>query len=185
MNPRAAYVLNYAAYQFGWLAAILGAAAGFGTAGAGIGFVLTAGHVLLARDRRGELLLVVAALVCGVAVESWQIASGTYRVLADGSPGGLPPPWLLALWAQFATTFRFSLRRIMTDPRAALVFGAVGGPVAFLAGERLGAVVLQVPLGPGLARLVVAWAAALAALAWAARRLAAPAEGYRSMTGRS
>lgn len=185
MTPRAAYVLNYAAYQVGWLAAILGAAAGYGMAGAGIGFALTAGHVLLARDRRGELTLVVAAIACGVAVESWQIASGTYRVLADASPGGLPPLWLLALWAQFATTFRFSLRRIMTDPRSALVFGALGGPIAFLAGERLGAVVLRVPLGPGLARLIVAWAVALAGLAWGARRLAAPAEGYRPIPGRS
>lgn len=184
MSPRATYLLNYGAYQLGWLAAILGAAAGYGTAGAGVGFALTAGHVLLARDRRGELTLVVAALVCGMAVESWQIASGTYRVLADASPGGLPPLWLLALWAQFATTFRFSLRRIMTDPRAALVFGALGGPIAFLAGERLGAVVLAVPLGPGLARLVVAWALALAALASGARRLAAPADGYRPIGGR-
>ncbi len=185
MSPRATYLLNYGAYQLGWLAAILGAAAGYGTAGASIGFALTAGHVLLARDRRGELTLVVVSLVCGVAVESWQIASGTYRVLAAASPGGLPPLWLLALWAQFATTFRFSLRRIMTAPRSALVFGALGGPIAFLAGERLGAVVLEVPLGPGLARLVVAWAVALATLAWGARRLKAPAEGYRSMTGRS
>lgn len=184
MSPRAAYVLNYAAYQLGWLAAILGAAAGYGTAGAGLGFVLTAAHVLLARDRRGELTLVVATLVCGVAVESWQIASGTYRVLASAAPGALPPFWLLALWAQFATTFRFSMRRVMTEPLAALVFGAFGGPIAFLAGERLGAVVLTVPRGPGLTRLVVAWAAALAMLAWGARRLAAPASGYRPIDGR-
>lgn len=108
MTDRAAYLLNYGAYQIGWLAAILGAAAGYGQAGAFIAFTLTAGHVLLARDRRGEVILVAAALGCGVVVESWQIASGTYRVLADASPRGLPPLWLLALWAQFATTFRFS-----------------------------------------------------------------------------
>lgn len=185
MNARATYLLNYVAYQLGWLAALLGAAAGHGTAGAVVAFALTVAHVLLARDRRGELVLVLAALAAGVAVESWQIASGTYRVLAGAPLGVLPPLWLLALWAQFVTTFRFSLRRIMTDPRAALVFGALGGPIAFLAGERLGAVVLQVPLGPGLARLVVAWAVALAALAWGARRLAAPAEGYRPIAGRS
>ena len=184
MTPRATYLLNYGAYQVGWLAAILGAASGHGTAGACAGFALTTGHVLLARDRRGELVLVLAALATGVAVESWQIASGTYRVLAGASPGVLPPLWLLALWAQFATTFRFSLRRIMTAPRPALLFGALGGPIAFLAGERLGAVELTVPLAPGLARLVVAWAAALAVLAWAARRLAAPAEGYRPIDGR-
>jgi Protein of unknown function (DUF2878) len=181
VSARTVYLLNYGAYQLGWLVAILGAAAGVGTAGASLAFALTAGHVVLARDRRGEAVLVLAALACGVVVESWQMASGTYRVLADAAPGAWPPLWLLALWAQFATTFRFSLRRIMTNPRAALLFGALGGPIAFLAGERLGAVVLQVPLGPGLARLVAAWALALAALAWGARRLAAPAAGYRSI----
>jgi len=184
VSARAAYLLNYGAYQLGWLAAILGAAAGYGTAGASVAFALTAAHVLIARDRRGEGGLVLAALLCGVVVESWQIASGTYRVLAEASPGGWPPLWLLALWAQFATTFRFSLRRIMTDPRAALVFGALGGPIAFLAGERLGAVVLQMPLLPGLGRLIVAWGLALCALAWGTRRLAAPAAGYRWFVGR-
>ena len=28
----------------------------------------------------------------------------------------LPPPWLLAMWAQFATTFRYSLRTVITRP---------------------------------------------------------------------
>ena len=179
MSARATFLLNYVAYQLGWLAAIVGAASGHGVAGASLTFALTGGHVLLARDRRGELTLVVAALAAGVAVESWQIAAGTYRVLADTPAGFLPPFWLLALWAQFATTFRFSLRRVMTRPWPAMLFGAVGGPIAFIAGERLGAVVLEVPLGPGLVRLVVAWAASLAVLAWVAAHLAAPAHGYR------
>jgi len=180
VSPGTTWRLNYGAYQLGWLAAILGAASGHGTAGALLAGTLTAGHVLLARDRRGELRLVVAALAAGTLVESWQLAAGTYRVLADATSTGLPPPWLLALWAQFATTFRFSLRRVMTRPWAAMLFGAVGGPVAFLAGERVGAVALAVPLGPALARLVVAWALALAWLAWLARRLAAGDPLYRT-----
>jgi hypothetical protein len=171
VSARATFLLNYVAYQIGWLAAIVGAASGHGTGGASLAFALTGGHVMLARDRRGELALVLAALAAGVVVESGQIASGTYRVLADAPAGVLPPLWLLALWAQFATTFRFSLRRVMTRPWSAMLFGAVGGPIAFLAGERLGAVELAVPLGPALARLVVAWGLALAWLAWLTRRL--------------
>lgn len=178
MSARATFLLNYVAYQAGWLAAIGGAATGHGAAGAGFAAALTAAHVALARDRRGEAALVAAALVTGLAVESWQIGSGTYRLL-EGAPAGGVPFWLLMLWAQFATTFRFSLARVMTRPARAMLFGAIGGPLAFLAGERFGAVALQVPLGPGLARLVVAWALALGGLAWLTRRMAAVEATYR------
>jgi Protein of unknown function (DUF2878) len=181
VSARAAFLLNYLAYQAGWCAAILGAAYGLGTPGAVAALALTAGHVWLARDRAGELALVVAAAATGVIVESWQIGSGTYRILA-GAPadGAAPPLWLLALWAQFATTFRFSLAGVMRRPLRAMLFGAIGGPVAFLAGERLGAVVLQAPLLPGVSRLVVAWALALLWLSWLTRRAARRGEAaYR------
>ena len=178
MSTRSTFLLNYGAYQIGWLAAIGGAATGHGTAGAVFACVLTALHLVLARDRRGEAALVAAALLTGLTVEWWQIASGTYRLL-EGVPATGVPLWLLMLWAQFATTFRFSLARVMTHPARAMLFGAIGGPLAFLAGERLGAVALQVPLGPGLVRLVVAWALALAGLAWLTRRLATGEGTYR------
>ena len=65
------------------------------------------------------------------------------------------------MWAQFATTFRFSLRSVVTRPVLAVLFGAAGGPIAFLAGERLGAVTLLPPLGQSLFRLSISWAIAL------------------------
>lgn len=178
MSARATFVLNYVAYQAGWLGALVGAATGHGTAGAVLAACLTAGHVGLARDRRGEAVLVVAALGAGLAVESWQLAAGTYRLLA-GTPAVTVPLWLLMLWAQFATTFRFSLARLMTRPGAAILFGAIGGPLAFLAGQRIGAVALQEPLTPALVRLMVAWALALGGLAWLTRRLGGGPGRYR------
>lgn len=179
MNPRRTVALNYAAYQIGWLAAVGGAALGWGTAGAAVAAVLTAAHVALARDRLAEVALVAVSLATGAVVESWQIGEGTYRLLEGAPARGLPPAWLLVLWAQFATTFRFCLRDVLRRPWAAVLLGALGGPVAFLAGERLGAVVLWAPVAPGLLRLVAAWAMALAWLSLVTRvvdaRRAAPA----------
>lgn len=185
MSARAAFLLNYLAYQTGWCAAIIGAAYGLGTPGAAVALALTAGHLWLAHDRAGELVLVCAALATGWLVESWQIGSGTYRILAgEPAAGAAPPLWLLALWAQFATTFRFSLASVMGRPLRAMLFGAIGGPLAFLAGERLGAVVLQAPVLSGLARLVVAWALALLWLSWLTRRARrAGAGAYRPGAG--
>lgn len=182
MSPGRAHLVNYLAYQIGWAAAVGGAALGHGAAGAAVAAVLTLGHVALARDRAAETLLVVAALGTGAVVESWQIGQGTYRLLEGAPATGLPPAWLLALWAQFATTFRFCLARVVGRPWAAALFGALGGPLAFLAGERLGAVVLWAPVAPGVARLVVAWALALAWLSVVTRLVDArrPPAGYRA-----
>ncbi len=186
MSARATVLVNYAGYQIGWLAVLLGAGAGYDVQGTALAVALTAGHLWLADDRRTEVWLLLAALVTGGLVESWQIASGTYRLLAGVPAAGLPPWWLLTLWGQFATTFRFSLAQVMTRPVRAAVLGALGGPLAFLAGERLGAVALTVPLLPGLLRLAVAWAAALLWLAWLTRRMAGPLPaGYRPRSGRA
>ena len=78
---------------------------------------------------------------------------------------------LMAMWAQFATTFRFSLRSVMTKPIRAALFGAAGGPVAFLVGDRLGAVILLPPLVPGLLRLSISWALALVVFSTVVRRI--------------
>ena len=108
-----------------------------------------------------------------------QIAAGTYRFTSGTVSDALPPPWLLAMWAQFATTFRFSLRSVITRPVPAMLFGAAGGPIAFLAGERLGAVTLLPPLAYGLLRLSVSWAIALVVFSAVVRRAMGPRQEYR------
>ena len=170
MTPRATTLVNYAAYQAGWFAAVVGAARGHGDAGAALAAALIALHLWLARDRDRELGLVVLATATGLAVEAWQLQAGTYRLLSGAVPATLPPAWLLALWAQFATTFCYSGRTVLARPVTAMLFGALGGPLAFLAGARLGAVELTTPLWPGLVRLAVGWTAALALFSWTARR---------------
>jgi len=171
VTPRVTTLVNYGAYQAGWFAAVLGAATGHGDAGAAVAAALIALHVWLARERGRELGLLALATFVGLAVEAWQLQAGTYRLLSGAVPANLPPAWLLALWAQFATTFRYSGRAVLARPATALLFGALGGPLAFLAGERLGAVALTTPFWPGLVRLAIGWSAALAVFSWVARHV--------------
>lgn len=162
--------VNYALYQTGWFACILGAAWGWPVAGALVAVALTAVHLLNSRDRAGELRLIALAAGLGLAVEWYQVRSGTYAFTSGVVVAWMSPPWLLMMWGQFATTFRSSLSAIMLVPGRAVVFGAVGGPIAFWAGERLGAVTLAEPEWPGLVRLSVTWGAALWVCAVVARR---------------
>lgn len=162
--------VNYALYQAGWFACILGAAWGWPVAGTLIAVALTAVHLLLSRDRAGESWLIALALGLGLAVEWYQVRSGTYAFTSGVVVSWMSPPWLLMMWAQFATTFRSSLSAIMLVPRRAMVFGALGGPIAFWAGERLGAVTLAEPGWAGFVRLGLTWGAALGVCAVVARR---------------
>ena len=165
-------LVNYAFYQVGWFACVLGAASHRPWTGFLTAMVLVGVHVALSVERSLEVRLVVLAAAVGAVVEMVQIAAGTYRFASGTLTHALPPPWLLVMWGQFATTFRYSVRPVITRPIRAALFGAAGGPLAFLAGERLGAVALLPPLTYGLLRLSVSWAIALLVFSAVVRRVA-------------
>jgi hypothetical protein len=174
-------LVNYTLYQIGWFACVLGGASHRPWTGCLIAMVLVSVHVALSVERSLEIRLAVLATTVGAVVEMVQIASGTYRFTSGTLMDALPPPWLLVMWGQFATTFRFSLRGVMRRPLFAGLFGAAGGPIAFLAGERLGAVTLLPPLARGLLQLSVSWAIALLAFSAIVRRLGSEdAPSYRA-----
>jgi len=177
-------LINYAIYQIGWFACVLGAASQRPWTGLVIAMALIGVHLVLSEERSIEIRLMVLATAVGAVVETIQIAAGTYRFTSGTLADALPPPWLLAMWAQFATTFRFSLRRLITRPVPAVLFGATGGPIAFLAGEALGAVTLLPPLGYSLLRLSISWAIALAIFSVVVRRVS-PELGARYVATRT
>ena len=61
-----------------------------------------------------------------------------------GSPSAL---WMVSLWAGFAATLGHSLEWLQGRLRTAAVLGSVAGPLAYLAGERFGAMTIETPLG--------------------------------------
>jgi Protein of unknown function (DUF2878) len=165
-----AYALNFAFYYAGWFACILGPAWGYPWSGTLIALALIAAHLCLARRRREELELMLWAAGVGVAVDTLQIEIGTLRFPVGSVVAWLPPPWLVVLWMQFAATFHYSMRWLKGRPRSAALFGAVGGPLAFAAGQRLGVVQFHPAVWPSLLSLAVVWAAALPLLLTIATR---------------
>jgi hypothetical protein len=175
-------LVNYTLYQIGWFACVLGGALHRPWTGFLIAMILVGVHLALSLERSLEVRLVVLATAVGAVVEIGQIAAGSYRFTSGTVMDALPPPWLLAMWAQFATTFRHSLRPVITRPIRAALLGAAGGPLAFLAGERLDAVSLLPPLTYGLLRLSVSWAIALLVFSTVVRRVAPePGADYKRL----
>ena len=176
-------MINYALYQIGWFACVLGGASHRPWTGCLIALTLVGVHLKRSLERSREVRLIALATAFGVIVEMFQIAVSTYRSTSGTVIDALPPAWLLMMWAQFATTFRHSLRPVIMRPARAALLGAAGGPLAFLAGERLGAVTLLPPLTHGLVRLSISWAVALALFSVVLRRVAPEPDAPRSRTG--
>jgi len=139
MSPLANFVL----FQIGWFGCVLNAAARPLT-GAAIALLVVAVALWRSRDRGGELVLLALAAVIGTLCDGLFVLSSRLHYAGALLPP-LPPLWDIALWPLFATTLNGALGWLKERLRLAALLGAVGGPLAYLAAARLGAVQLGAP----------------------------------------
>jgi hypothetical protein len=133
-------VVNVVIYQVCWLACIIGAAQGMPMVGVGLVAIAAAYHLYNAGEALPEFNLLIIAAVIGALWDSLPVAMGWLVYPSGTLLDGAAPYWIVALWVAFATTFNVSLRWFKQHLLLAALFGAIGGPLAFLAGERLGGV---------------------------------------------
>jgi len=165
-------VLDFCLFQGVWFAAVVGAARDRPAAGPLAALVLLAWSVPRAPRPRRALVRALVAGLAGFALDSLGATLGllAYPCVPAGWPEGLAPPFVAALWLAFATQVDGSLAWLAGRPRSALLLGAVGGPLSFLAGARLGAVAIGQPAGVAWALLALEFACAT----WALSRTAGP-----------
>jgi hypothetical protein len=155
------------AYQLVWLIAVAGAGRGSpwpGTVAAGV-YVT----VQVARTRRPwhDLRVLALGLVLGVLLDGTLAGMGWLRYAAavPALPPGGAPVWILALWAAFALTLVRELGWLRGRPLLAVLLGACGGPLAYLAAARgWNAVTLMPPQWIATSALAVGWALATVVL---------------------
>jgi hypothetical protein len=162
-------LINTIAFQLGWFACVLGAARGNSWFGPAIVALSLVFHLVLARNTLTEMRLFVCAGVLGFLLDSAQAAAGTFSftttgAVAGGSPPWLSPPWMVALWPNFATTLHTSLGWLTGRYGLAALLGAVGGPLSYYAGARLGVLSFPKALFPSLCVVGIVWAIAMPAL---------------------
>lgn len=136
-------LLNFVVFQAVWFAAVWGASAGniwLGLAAAGIS-VLIHMFMLERGDHFGrELALIVGFGIVGSFIDSQLYLAGLLSYPTSANLWMYPtvPPWIAALWFATAVLPRFSLAWLSQALWLAPIAGAIGGPVSFLAGRRLG-----------------------------------------------
>lgn len=119
-----------------------------------LGLGLLALHLVLVKDKRGELLQFACVGGLGMAVDAGLSFAGVYQ-FADGA---LVPLWLCCLWLGFAAALGRSLAYFSSKPRLAALAGGVVFPLNYWAGQRLGAVEFGYSLPLTLALIALTWA---------------------------
>jgi len=119
-------------------------------------------HLWLTRAQwQREALVIGVTTGLGLAADTALVLSGAIS-FEGGFRLGVVPLWMISLWAGFGATLLHSQRRMLKGRRLALILGALGGPCAYLGGERLDC--LTVTDGFGLVAIGLAWAIVLVAL---------------------
>jgi hypothetical protein len=176
---------NFLLFQLGWFACTDAAAAGRMWLGPFVAATAVALHLALVsppKDHRRELTFIFLVGLLGTLIDT-----GLHRVGVTHYPSSeahwpwlIVPPWISALWVLFATLPFHSLRWLAGRPWLAALLGAIGGPLSYLGGVKMGAVgVGEMPLltWGGLA---LEYAVVTPLLLWPARPRSASAPAPRA-----
>lgn len=160
--PKSQLIINFILFQIGWFACVIGAAKQMPWLGVIVVSMIVAWHLSQSKQAKLELILLALALLIGGIYDQFMLSSGLISYQAHGWIDSLVPAWILALWAVFVTVLNVSLRWLKDIKSrgkwlAAMLFGAFGGPLAYMGAEKLGAVSLNY-LPASYIALAVGWA---------------------------
>ena len=161
--------LNVALYQAGWFACVLGAANGLPWVGGAAAVAIVVWHLATAPWPGREAALIGAAIVVGALFETLVVRAGWARYPTQPLVAGAAPAWMIALWGLFATMLNVALRAFRDRLALAALLGAIGGPLAYYAGARLGAVAFP-DFAAAMIAIAAGWAVAAPLLLALARR---------------
>ncbi len=163
-------IINVFAFQLGWFAAVLGGSNDQVMLGSGVALLVMLLHLAMSQRPFVELRLLLSVTLIGTI---WDTALMLLNII--DYPHGqlipqLAPLWIMALWGLFSTTLNVSLRFLKQRYLVAALFGVLGAPLSFLAGERLHA--LQFP-NTTLALVVIAigWGLIMMLLIWLSQQM--------------
>lgn len=154
------FIINLLAFDAAWFLTVKGAAMGLPWLGPVVTLAVLAYHLATSRQRAVELRLAAFALFLGFLTDSLLLATGWIAYPNGQWIPGLAPYWIIMMWVLFATTLNVSMRWLHGRLRLAALMGAVGGPVSYLAGAKIGAMSF-VETVPAVVALAIAWGVAM------------------------
>lgn len=157
-------LLNFVCFQVGWFACALGAARGCPLSGPLVVGVLLILQLPLVPAPGKQARFVLAATLLGWLVDSGLARADVFTFPVGSGFLGFCPLWMAALWANFAGTLHLCLDWLRGRYWLASALGACGGPLAYYAGQRMGAMQFGVDTASSLLVIAVEWALVTPAL---------------------
>ncbi|EGV16062.1 DUF2878 domain-containing protein [Thiocapsa marina] len=161
--------VNLIAFQIAWFACVLGGAHGWPWLGVGVAALVVALHLRLSDAPRREAMLLVLVGVIGAVWDGFLVRFGFLEYPSGMLLPWLAPVWIIAMWVAFATTLNVALSWLKGRWTLAVVLGAIGGPLAFYGGHKLGAVAFPDTV-VAMAVLAGGWSFLMPLSAWLAQR---------------
>ncbi len=154
-------------FYLGWWAAAWGASHSFAWIGPVVSVVLVGIHLRLTTDRKAEGIFILSMGLVGFLVETLAIQFGLFQL---SSLERLAPLWIVSMWILFALTFEGMLALTM-KPILLVLGAAVGGPISYYAGEKMGLITYARPLALSIVLHALLWSALVPLLIWLRRRI--------------
>lgn len=136
-------IANFVLFQISWFACVIGAAQGMPWLGVIVTLMTLIWHISTVKQPPSELTVIACVIIMGACFDQWMLTNTWIDYQNHGWSERIVPVWIVALWAAFASTLNVSLAWIKGRYLVAMLLGAMGGPLAYLAAERLGAVTLH------------------------------------------
>jgi hypothetical protein len=141
--PNSTVIINFVLFQLAWFACVLGAARDMPWLGVIVTVAIVVWHLRTAKQAKPEIFLLIIVLAIGALFDQMMHSTHLLTYQAHGWSNALVPAWILALWAGFVTALNVSLRWMRGKWMVMIFFGAIGGPLAYMSAEKLGAVTLN------------------------------------------
>jgi hypothetical protein len=129
-------------------------------------------HLLISTKKTADLKMMGLLLLVGLVVDGSLHALQFFSFRDAGRP---IPGWLVLIWLALATLPHHSLAWMQGRPLLSAAFGAIGGPLAYWGGVRLGIATFHWPLPMSLLLLAMLWAIIWPAVMFFAARSAGDA----------
>jgi hypothetical protein len=167
-------LVNAMLFQVVWFATVAGAGAGYWWTGLPALLLFAVWQLRHSQWPRADLTLVASGMVFGLLIDSMLVFGGWLRFATPLPWAEAAPVWIGVLWAGFALTLNHSLAYLKTHLGLAVLFGAIGGPLAYFGAARLfSAVQFAAPFAEVALALAVAWSLAMPLMLLLSRHLVA------------
>jgi hypothetical protein len=150
-------LINITAFKLGWLSSVVGGAQQIPWLGPLVVCIAVAIHLARAERPSSEFMLIVSCGLIGAVFDSALVAAGWVTFPSGMFSESMAPYWIVTMWMLFGTTINLSMRWMRGRPLLAAAFGFVGGPLAYIAGHKIGGIEF-VDQTAALAMLAVGWA---------------------------